>query len=464
MKRKTYIAVYSAIAFAVIIATVFQVYSTGKASDSMDITTTLKEETYDKDLVQTIEGTDTDMLVPEFWIRDRKDEVLFTSAEIENFNNNNPDYVEYYSEESLRNLKIFMDDMPESISGEDVRALIDSEAQAVIPDEVTPQYAICVERSVAKSLPSDEFVSDDPDEIFFNDLISAEVMPFTGVVVLCESADGNWDYIINGSYCGWVKKETLAICKDKEEWLRISNPDNFLVVTGSEIVMDETAVPTSSSGMILPMGTRIILLDEGSADSDETVNGRSLICAYHVEIPYRDADGNVQLEETLVPVSKDVNVGYLTMTSESVITQAFKFLGRVYGYGGTLSSNDCSGFIRQVYSCYGFRLPRNAKAIAERSDLGSIDCTNMTVDKKKSILAKMTPGLLLYMDGHIMMYLGTEEGMPYVISSCATCIEPGHEKEDIVDAYCVFVSGLDLVRASGDTWLEDISYILWKEY
>ena len=144
------------------------------------------------------------------------------------------------------------------------------------PDAVIPQYAICVERSVAKTLPSDEFVSDDPDEIFFNDLISAEVMPFTGVVVLGESRDGEWDYVLDGTYLGWVQKDTLAMCSDKEEWLNICQPEEFLVVTGSDIVMDETAVPTYSSGMILPMGTRVKLADATSASYESNVEGSSV--------------------------------------------------------------------------------------------------------------------------------------------------------------------------------------------
>ncbi len=157
-------------------------------------------------------------------------------------------------------------------------------------------------------------------------------------------------------------------------------------------------------------------------------------------------------------------MGYLDMTSEAVLEQAFKFLGKIYGYGGTLFSNDCSGFVRQVYSCFGMELPRNAKAIAKTYDLGSIECSKMTLDKKLSLLEEMNPGLLLFMEGHIMMYLGTKDGVPYVISSCATCIEPGHNKDDIVDAYGIFVSSMELVRTNGNTWLEDMNYILWKEY
>ncbi|WP_026503834.1 NlpC/P60 family protein [Butyrivibrio sp. NC3005] len=465
MKKKTYIAVYGAVAVLVLGAAFFQIYSTNNnAAGSM---ATMDVDTYSSDLVQTIDGTNVDMLAPEFWIRDRGSEVLFSQEEIEDYNSNNPSYVEYYSKEDSRNYKLFMYNLPDSIPGNVVKALMysgmdeekDSNLDVDIPDTVIPKYAICIDRSVAKKLPSDEFVSDDEDEIFFNDLISAEVMPFTGVVVLGESRDGEWVYVLDGSYLGWVKKDTLAICTDKKQWSSICQPEDFLVVTGSEIVMDETAVSTNSSGKILPMGTRV-KLSKGNGN----INGRSSLGAYVVEIPYRGENGYVQMEQTLIPVSKDVHAGFMTMTSESVIRQAFKFLGRVYGYGGSLSSNDCSGFIRQVYSCYGLDLPRNAAAIAQRSDLGSIECSLMTPDKKKSIMADMTPGLLVYMEGHIMMYLGMEKGEPYVISSCATCIEPGHDTEDIVDTFCVFVSGLNLVRTNGNTWLEDINYILWKKY
>ena len=68
------------------------------------------------------------------------------------------------------------------------------------------------------------------------------------------------------------------------------------------------------------------------------------------------------------------------------------------------------------------------------------------------------------MDGHLMVYLGSVDGDPYVISSCAAFIEPDHELTDIRQANCVFVSNLELLRSNGKTWLEDICYILWKEY
>lgn len=492
MKRKTALILYGVLAITFASFTCFELgrlHAAGRGSSEY----VSRNETTDPygGLVQTISGTTTDMLKPEFWLEAYNGNELFSRREIEEFNRNNPAFVEYSVQKNASKKKLYMYELKDTIEGNVVRALIDPEiindmtekgatlyanGEAVfqdywtnignnlnldsIPEKVVPKYAICVQRSDARILPSDDFIAEDPQELYFDSLISAEVMPFSPVVVLSESGDGLWYYILSGSYCGWVHKETVALCEGRDEWIMASSFDEFLVVTGSEIVLEASARDSIHGGMILPMGVRMKLI----SSCEETVSDRMSWGCYKVELPCRGEDGTLFTEEVLIPVSKDVHVGYMDMTSEAVLDQAFKFLGKIYGYGGTLSSNDCSGFVRQVYSCFGFELPRNARAIAKTYDLGSIDCNRMTMDKRLSILEKMPPGLLLYMDGHIMMYLGTRDRVPYVISSCATCIEPGHDTSDIVDAYGVFVSGMDLLRANGNTWLEDMSYILWKEY
>ncbi len=329
-----------------------------------------------------------------------------------------------------------------------------------IPEAVIPVYAVAVRRTQAYMAPCSDFVSTDPEEIFISDMISAEILPFTGVVILHESADGKWCFVINGSSCGWAPKEDLARCESKEEWTSALDPEDFLVVTGCEIVLEDTALPSKASGLVLPMGTRMKLAE----DIPELVNGRSPLAAYVAEIPVRNGDGSLGWEKTAVPVYQDVSRGWLPMTSDSVIEQAFKFLGKTYGWGGTLSSNDCSGYIRQVYACYGFELPRNSLAIGLMSDLGSTKCNNMTEARKRKMIEKTLPGQLLHMEGHLMIYLGMDEGEPYVISSCATFIEPGSEDLNIRSGYSVFVSGLDLLRATGRTWLQSLYYLQRKDY
>ena len=436
-------------------------------------------------------GTSREMLYADYWKTGEDSELLFTEKEIKDYLHNNPLYVAYFDEAAGRTLKLMMNDLPEELDGSAVRVLSDpayidrmaegSETVFVngrapdsgywdslrdncafdrIGEKVKPQYCICVKRTLAMIVPTEDFASGDINELYCNVFISAEVMPLTGAVALHESLDGQWCFVIYGSYCGWVKKDCLAFCKDKEEWLEAANPEDFLIVTGCEITLDETAVRGSTDDLTLPMGTKIKLLK----DHEGQVNGRETYGCYVTQIPARGADGALTWETVLIPVSKEVTAGYLTMTSDAVIEQAFKFLGKIYGWGGSFASNDCSGIVRQIYACFGFELPRNSAAIGQNFDLGARDFSIMTADKKLDIIKKLKAGSLLTMDGHMMIYLGTVDGKPYVISSCGTFYAPGDYSGSPVNAYGVFVSGLDLLRADGSTWLESLTYFQSKDY
>ena len=493
VKKKTAILVYTAL-FILTALTVSGILLFTKMSISEEparVYSEVEDDVDTKPLLSTIPGTTTEMLRYEYWADKASEKELFTPQEIADINENNQPFVKFTVDENSWKNKLFIYNLPETIDGKIIKALITSQyekdfvektpllyvegkevpsdyidgliekvALDKVPDSVEPKYAINLERCVSKIFPTLDFAAETPDDLYFDSFVSAEVMPFDGVVVLHESSDGEYSYILVGSYLGWIKSDNLAICNSKEEWLSFCKPEDFLVVTGSEVVFDETAEKTASSGIILPMGTKLRL----SKDHGSQANGRSTYGCYVVDIPARGEDGMLMAEKALLPVSKDVNVGFLSMTSSKVLEQAFKFLGRVYGYGGALSSNDCSGFVRQVYACFGLELPRNARGIADMADIGSVMTDRMTVDAKKSLLKQTPPGMPVYMSGHLMLYLGMENGEPYVISSCATFIEPGNTNGDIVDAYCVFVSDMNLLRKSGKTWLEDTSFILNKEY
>lgn len=448
-------------------------------------------KTLNQPWVNKIPGTTSDMLSPDYWKNDLSGELLFTEDEIKEYQKNNPLYVAYFDEPEGRTLKLRMYDLPNELKGYMVKALTNPDyiderlnktvttyvngrqpdknywsaiknncAFDLIPETVVPRYCVCVKRDLAMLLPTEDFASDNAEEKYCNDFISAEVMPFTGVVSLHESKDKKWCFVINGSYCGWVKKESLAYCTNREQWLNAVKPDNFLTVTACEMTLDETALPSKTAGLTLPMGTKIKLLK----NFDKPVFGRKPYDCYAASLPCRDKNGALDFETVLIPVSKDVVVGNLSMTSEAVIRQAFKFLGKVYGWGGSFSSNDCSGIIRQVYACFGFELPRNSTAIANLFDLGGRDCKHMTVEKKRDILKKMPAGTLLYMEGHLMIYLGMADNKPYVLSSCASFIAPEDETKTVINSYGVFVSNMELRRKDGKMWLESMSCFQWKEY
>ena len=96
--------------------------------------------------------------------------------------------------------------------------------------------------------------------------------------------------------------------------------------------------------------------------------------------------------------------------------QAFKFLGEPYGWGHSLNARDCSGMILEVFKSVGIRLPRNS-AQQGGSPIGRTVrfAADTTAGDKLAALAAARPGDLLYADGHVMMFLGCEDGEAWVI-------------------------------------------------
>ena len=196
-----------------------------------------RENELDRPWVRTVPGTAVDMLSPDYWKTPAGGELLFTEEEIRYYRDNNPLFVAYFDERAGRTIKFMMYDLPEQIDGYAVKALadpgyIDARADGAVevyvngkqpeagywdalksncalgqlPEKVTPRYCVCVKRDLAMTVPTEDFASESADEIYCNSFISAEVMPLTGVVSLHESLDKEWCFVINGSYCGWVKK------------------------------------------------------------------------------------------------------------------------------------------------------------------------------------------------------------------------------------------------------------------
>ena len=112
-------------------------------------------------------------------------------------------------------------------------------------------------------------------------------------------------------------------------------------------------------------------------------------------------------------------------TRENIIVNAFKFLGERYGWGGMFNSRDCTSFIMDIYRSMNVKLPRNAEqqgelAVGNFYGMGE----DMTVDDRKKLLDKLTPGTPVYMDGHVMLYIGADKGKHYIIHDFSGFYKP----------------------------------------
>ena len=98
-------------------------------------------------------------------------------------------------------------------------------------------YAVATARTELRTFPCPDPIWDDPADSDLDYQYLAAVRVNEPVVITSKSKDGNY-YLAKSICCsGWIPAETVAICKDKEEWLSAwdIDKDDALVVWGDKV-------------------------------------------------------------------------------------------------------------------------------------------------------------------------------------------------------------------------------------
>lgn len=126
-----------------------------------------------------------------------------------------------------------------------------------------------------------------------------------------------------------------------------------------------------------------------------------------VRVPVRDHLGQARLVDGVVPETACGAWPFPASTSVFVrILNAL--LGQSYGWGGLYENRDCSALMRDVFAGFGVFLPRNSKDQGREGRVVSLEGMKGR-EKERTILRRGKPFLtLLYMPGHVMLYLGRD--------------------------------------------------------
>lgn len=100
----------------------------------------------------------------------------------------------------------------------------------------------------------------------------------------------------------------------------------------------------------------------------------------------------------------------LELNDKMLKSQMKELINRPYGWGGYDDERDCSSLIRDIFAPFGLYLPRNSKAQSmalERFDISTLN----NAQKAEFIKNYAKPyESLLYLKGHIMLYVGQIKG------------------------------------------------------
>ena len=126
-----------------------------------------------------------------------------------------------------------------------------------------------------------------------------------------------------------------------------------------------------------------------------------------------------RLNNNILPlvVSKELSQKMpIPLTAKNIALLSSEMMNQEYGWGGLYFNRDCSQSLLDIYIGFGILLPRNGRQQAY--NFGRFhDMTEIknNLEKKQEIIDNATPFLtLVRTPGHIMLYVGSENGEPLV--------------------------------------------------
>ena len=314
------------------------------------------------------------------------------------------------------------------------------------------RYGLICENADIKSLPTADVLSDAADDPEYDEFQINKVLTGDGVIVAAQSRDGKWYYVKTSKVDGWVQADRVAVCSTRQAWLDYLQAKDFLMVTGSKVVLEQSVLNPAISSKILTIGTKLPL----SQRAAHFMDGRIPFDNYVVLMPIRNADGSCTFQETPIPLNRDVHVGYLPYTQNNLIAQIFKEQGDRYGWGGMLNADDCTSLVVNAYRCFGIYLP-NGRWMQFVPDLVVTDLSGYSDAQKAQVVSELPCGSILQFHGHVMAYLGQTGEEQYVISALGNAMIDGTSTSRI---RTVTVSTLHTRRANGNTWLHELYFAL----
>lgn len=211
----------------------------------------------------------------------------------------------------------------------------------------------------------------------------------TPIIVSHLSKDKAWAYVESSNIGGWVEIGTIAFVDEK--FIQDFKTSNYFVSVKEKFpIYDPIFREYVKVATIFPKKNNKFII----AKKDDNLNA---------SIAYIDLN-----EDEVEPMP-------LAFNTENRIKIAKQLIDEPYGWGGLLNNRDCSSFTQDYFATFGKYLHRNSKA--QLSNGKYLDMSNLSNDEKKEFIRKngVPFSTLVYLKGHIMLYIGIKDKEPLVL-------------------------------------------------
>lgn len=277
-----------------------------------------------------------------------------------------------------------------------------------------PRYGIMAAFADQRFLPTAQGLFSKRGDTEFDELQNSALDAGTPVAVVHTSLDGKWSYVISTLSDGWVETKAIAFAQMKQV-KDYADKDHFAVIVAykADIFLDEAMTQHYQTSR---MGNRFVLLEEHPL-------------YWVVEIPSRNKDGSLALVKGYL-AREHAHRGYLPYTARTIYNQAFRMLDKPYGWGDMNAEQDCSRLLQMIYATVGIELPRDSVNQAKTGTLVAAFDDKTPGNIKMAHLEQATgASTILYLKGHIMIFLGMVDGRPYAIHATSGYMKTIDEKQ-----------------------------------
>lgn len=294
---------------------------------------------------------------------------------------------------------------------------------------LSPKKAITLENVNVRVLPTNSVMFYDPKtpgEGFPFDYNQNSALKInTPIIVSHLSKDRAWAFIESGIVGGWVEIKNIAFVDDK--FIKEFKTSNYYVTVKEKFPIYEPIFREYVKvGTIFPKKNNYFII----AKKDDNQNA---IISY------------VYLNDD------EVEAMPLAFNSANRVRILNQLLDEPYGWGGLLNNRDCSSFTQDFFAPFGKFLHRNSKSQTTNGKL--LDVSQLSLEEKKDYIKKhgVPFSTLVYLKGHIMLYVGVKNNEPLVVhniwsvrlknssgekyrhiigKATITTLEPGKEMQD----------------------------------
>ena len=236
--------------------------------------------------------------------------------------------------------------------------------------------------------------------MFYNPKEAGEGFPFdynqnsaikinTPIFVSHYSKDRAWVYMQSNSVGGWIKVNDIAFVD--ENFIQKFKTNNYAVA-----IKEKFPIYDSSFREYVKVATIFPKFQNKYIIAKKDFNNNAIITYINID-------------------SSSVGSMPLKFNAKNRIEIAKAMLDEPYGWGGLLNNRDCSSFTQDFFIPFGKFISRNSKAQTKNGEYHDIS-TFSKKEKKEFIKQNAIPfSTLVYLKGHIMLYVGIKRGEPLVM-------------------------------------------------